>query len=426
VNIKKLIQFCSAIVLSLSALLTLSAPLAHAATLNCKWTDASGSDNNFSDSGNWTNCGGNVPDAVGGDVYNLVFPASAAGYGPVVDIASLTVANITFTGGGYDLSSSGPSTQDVTITGGITDTSTGPNNEIDLDLTASGNQTFSAGPNSQLILGNGSDNLTVNGGNTLTLGNVSLTGPIVGTGTVVVNDANYPADVTGVDLLAASPSFTGNVSVTQGALFVDQSGALSAASQVTIASGALLKGNGGVSAANIESGGIVAPGHSPGCITANSVTMNGTYTAQIGGTTACTDYDQLQVSNSVNVTSGTLQLSLINGFTPSVGQSFEIIDNSGNSPVTGTFSGLPEGATFTSSGYTFQVSYKGGDGNDVTLTVVNPSSSSSAGTSSVTPKAPDTGFGAVIGNPAVVFVLSSFAAFTLIVLARRLKPAQQR
>jgi hypothetical protein len=38
--------------------------------------------------------------------------------------------------------------------------------------------------------------------------------------------------------------------------------------------------------------------------------------------------------------------------------------------VTGMFAGLPEGATFMVSGTQFRISYKGGDGNDVTLTTV--------------------------------------------------------
>jgi fibronectin-binding autotransporter adhesin len=413
-KIKKLLQLSSALVLSLSALLTLSMPLVHAATLTCTWTDASGSDNNFNTAGNWTNCSGGTPDSVGGDVYNLIFPASAAGFGPVVNITGLTVGSISFTGGGYDISSSGPSEEGMTITGGITDTSSGPNNEIDMNVTLSGSQSFSAGASSQLILGNSSNTLTT-GANTLTLGNALVTGPIVGTGPIVINDTNYPADVTGVDLQAASPSFTGSVSVNQGALFVDASGALSAASQVTVASGAFLKGNGGVSAATVQSGGTVA------------ATINGTYLAQIGGTVACTDYDQLQVSSTVNVSNGTLQLALINGFTPTVGQSFEIINNSGSSPITGTFSGLAEGATFSSGGHTFQISYKGGNGNDVTLTVITPSSASvaSGGSAASVPKAPDTGFGAVMAHATSVLAFSTAAAFTLVVIARRLKPTRR-
>src|SRR5439155_19436867 len=47
-----------------------------------------------------------------------------------------------------------------------------------------------------------------------------------------------------------------------------------------------------------------------------------------------------------------------------------VIDNTSASPIAGTFSNLPDGGTFTSNDNTYQVSYEGGDGNDLTLTVL--------------------------------------------------------
>jgi hypothetical protein len=52
---------------------------------------------------------------------------------------------------------------------------------------------------------------------------------------------------------------------------------------------------------------------------------------------------------------------------------FVIIDNDGTDAVSGTFAGLPNNATFFQSGYTWRVSYVGGTGNDVTLTVLGAS-----------------------------------------------------
>jgi hypothetical protein len=40
--------------------------------------------------------------------------------------------------------------------------------------------------------------------------------------------------------------------------------------------------------------------------------------------------------------------------------------------VVGTFAGLPEGARLTVQGQNFQISYRGGDGNDVVLTPLLP------------------------------------------------------
>jgi hypothetical protein len=53
-----------------------------------------------------------------------------------------------------------------------------------------------------------------------------------------------------------------------------------------------------------------------------------------------------------------------------IGTVFTVIDNTAATPITGIFANLPDGSTFTVGNNTFQVSYEGGDGNDVTLTVV--------------------------------------------------------
>ena len=49
---------------------------------------------------------------------------------------------------------------------------------------------------------------------------------------------------------------------------------------------------------------------------------------------------------------------------------FVAISNTAATPIRGTFANLPDGSSFTVGPNTFQVSYSGGDGNDLTLTVV--------------------------------------------------------
>ncbi|MDQ3257082.1 MAG: autotransporter-associated beta strand repeat-containing protein [Acidobacteriota bacterium] len=56
--------------------------------------------------------------------------------------------------------------------------------------------------------------------------------------------------------------------------------------------------------------------------------------------------------------------------TLSAGSVFTIINNTSASPIGGTFGNLPDGSTFTVNGNTFKADYQGGDGNDLTLTVV--------------------------------------------------------
>ena len=53
---------------------------------------------------------------------------------------------------------------------------------------------------------------------------------------------------------------------------------------------------------------------------------------------------------------------------------FLVIDNQSSNAISGTFSNLPQGgsvaATFNNVSYDFVANYQGGDGNDLTLTVV--------------------------------------------------------
>ena len=52
------------------------------------------------------------------------------------------------------------------------------------------------------------------------------------------------------------------------------------------------------------------------------------------------------------------------------GQVFTVISNTSASPISGAFHNLREGAIVNANGNNLQASYSGGDGNDLTLTVV--------------------------------------------------------
>lgn len=168
--------------------------------------------------------------------------------------------------------------------------------------------------------------------------------------------------------------------------------------------GGTLKGTGTVGNVTVE--GTVAPGLSPGCLSTGNLTMQpgATYEFELGGTTACDGYDQIKVTGTVQI-SGTLEVSRYNNFVPTAGQKYVIIDNDGTDQVDGTFEGLAEGATFDADGVTFSISYVGGDGNDVELTV--------------TAVSPDTGFALLTNNPYVTMALMLGAAGTIALLARR-------
>ncbi|MBX3733563.1 MAG: hypothetical protein KF791_13325 [Verrucomicrobiae bacterium] len=82
-----------------------------------------------------------------------------------------------------------------------------------------------------------------------------------------------------------------------------------------------------------------------------------------------TDHDQLRVSGTVSLGGATLALS-----TPwfqDLERTFVIIRNDGDGDVLGSFDGLPEGSRLKAPGTESEhltISYRGGDGNDVTLT----------------------------------------------------------
>ena len=54
----------------------------------------------------------------------------------------------------------------------------------------------------------------------------------------------------------------------------------------------------------------------------------------------------------------------------SAGTTLTVISNTAATPIVGTFANLPDHSIVTIGGNHFQVNYEGGDGNDLTLTVV--------------------------------------------------------
>jgi hypothetical protein len=160
-----------------------------------------------------------------------------------------------------------------------------------------------------------------------------------------------------------------------------------------------------------------------------SFALFGTYQAQIGGPSACSQYDQVVASTGVNITDGILQLSLANGFRPTVGQTFTIINNTGSSAVSGVFEGVPEGTTVSGGGYDFKLSYVGGTGNDVTLTTIGLSGTSSTGAGSndgtTTPGTPNTGLAGLVAHPLTTLAAAITAAVVIVGIARRLRPVKQ-
>jgi hypothetical protein len=177
----------------------------------------------------------------------------------------------------------------------------------------------------------------------------------------------------------------------------------------TVSSGGILGGDGTVGPINVLSGGKLAPGTSPGCLNSGNLTLatGGTFEVEIGGTTVCSEYDQQRVVGTVDLGDSNLSTILWNNYVPVAGGSYTIIDNDGTDAIIGTFSNMPEGSTFTINGVVMEITYNGGDGNDIVLSVVS------------VPATPATGFASIARNPFTSLGLSTLSAIAIIVIVKK-------
>jgi autotransporter-associated beta strand protein len=140
---------------------------------------------------------------------------------------------------------------------------------------------------------------------------------------------------------------------------------------VLVENAGLLSGSGTIGGTvQVNSGGHVAPGTSPGIMSTGSVTLSSSshLDVEIDDAAVGTQYDQLNVSGTVALGGANLNITL--GYTPANGDSFTIVNNDGADAVSGTFAGLAEGSTLAVNGRDLRITYAGGDGNDVVLTVL--------------------------------------------------------
>jgi len=149
--------------------------------------------------------------------------------------------------------------------------------------------------------------------------------------------------------------------------------------QSSVTASATIAGTGTVGDVTLNVNGILNAGTDfglPGSIHVGALTMNaGTaFVADLNGTTAGTGYDQVVATGNVglNNISGALSVYVGMAFTPAAGTSFTILDKQSAGAINSTFANLPEGGGLVASGIEFKITYVGGDGNDVVLTVVSP------------------------------------------------------
>jgi autotransporter-associated beta strand protein len=187
---------------------------------------------------------------------------------------------------------------------------------------------------------------------------------------------------TGTLTLAGSNVYSAGTTVTAGSLVVTNvTGSAVGTGALKVTAGTL-GGSGIISGAVIVgsgaggTGAFLAPAHGGKkqltLTIQSSLTFNSdatyTYTFKAKGSKSKTDK---VVANGVTIKSGaTLNLSGTAQGTLTQGTILTVIKNTVATPISGTFSNLPDGAIVNVNGNNLQASYEGGDGNDLTLTVV--------------------------------------------------------
>jgi autotransporter-associated beta strand protein len=176
--------------------------------------------------------------------------------------------------------------------------------------------------------------------------------------------------------LANANTYTGGSTITDGTLLVEnETGSATGTGAVQVNAGTL-GGTGKISGAVT-----VATGTSVATLLPGTATIPGTLTVESKLTFNSRAAYQFVIDSSIpaaaEVVANGITISRGAQFTFTdlgatvlpTGTVFTVISNTSANRISGTFSNLPDRSTFTSNGNTYDVSYKGGDGNDLTLTV---------------------------------------------------------
>ncbi|MDW8310379.1 MAG: hypothetical protein RMK20_13475, partial [Verrucomicrobiales bacterium] len=316
------------------------------------WTGA-GANGFWTNAANW-NGGLTVP--VNGD--GLVFPAGATRLANTNAVGGPSnLLFLTFTGSNYFVFS--PPT--LSLTNGLTNvTAVTFSNTLNAHVQVRANQFWSLTDKTTLTLigdvGLNTFRLTLDAD-----GALDVAGSLTGSGAAqLLKDGASRLSLNG------PASSVPDLRVRDGSLAVN--GTL--AGSLSISNGASLSGTGTVPP--FLCAGTVNPGSSAGVgvltVSAGTAVFNAgsNLRVELNGPAPGTGYDQLRVSAPPDLSGASL--TVVPGFTATNGQVFVIITNTGAAAFTTTFTNLPEGGIVGSGGQFFEISYVGGDGNDVTLT----------------------------------------------------------
>jgi autotransporter-associated beta strand protein len=284
------------------------------------------------------------------------------------DTSTAATAKITAKGG-KDGAKGGAIIFNKTSTGGTASISLTGNAELDISSHKAPGVTIGslAGKGSVLL---GANTLTIGSNNQSTAfsGVISGTGGVTksGTGTLTLSGNNTYTGLTAVkggvlvtDNKRGSATGTGNVNVNAGTLGGE--GAIS---------GPVTMGTGSGSGAFLTPS---AAAKQPATLNLASTLIfnsDATYTCALQAGRKKAACDEV-VANGVTIQSGA-QFNLVAKVQGKLkpGASFTVLSNTASTPISGTFANLADGAVLTVGNAKLQASYEGGDGNDLTLTVV--------------------------------------------------------
>lgn len=213
----------------------------------------------------------------------------------------------------------------------------------------------------------GKKNLTVGSNDA----NTRFSGVIQGTGSLIKAGS-------GKLLLDGISSYTGGTVIDNGELQLGNTIGSSTGSGAIKVNAGTLSGAGRIDGAvTIGTGTGIKAVLSPGAIASSQATMkvrniltfNSDATYQYGLNSDSLSADKV-IAHAVTINGGTLKVSDFGTATLTPGTSFTAISNNDVTAINGTFTNLPDGETILVGNNTFQANYEGGDGNDLTLTVV--------------------------------------------------------
>jgi len=220
------------------------------------------------------------------------------------------------------------------------------------------------------------DGLVLLGANNLTVGSNNLSTTFSG----VIQDSGSLTKIgTGKLVLTNANTYTGATEVEAGALVVNNTTGFGTGTGPVEIHAGILGGSGKIAGAvtvgtGAGAGAVLSPKMTrprPRTLTIQGpITLKSDSTYKVALNSTHTRADKIVANGGVTIESGAYFIVLGSGqavLPP--GTVFTVIDNKSGMPIAGTFANLADGSSFRVNGNTFQASYEGGDGNDLTLTV---------------------------------------------------------